>query len=116
MYAPGSPPTSFTKAVTSSSDGAAITATGSVGVTADERMTLNVVAGNISGGGSAAVGAAVSVPVVSKETHAWIGNYAKVKATGNSVSVVSRSPNCRQAWALAPSEPSMLSGSPTTMR
>ena len=67
----------------SPSDGAVISAGGSVGVMADESMTLNVVAGNISGGGTAAVGAAVSVPVVTKETHAWIGDYAKVNATGN---------------------------------
>ncbi|HEX4526566.1 MAG TPA: hypothetical protein VH108_07475, partial [Gaiellaceae bacterium] len=67
----------------SPANGAVISADGSVGVTADEAMTLNVIAGNISGGGSAAVGAAVSVPVVTKETHAWIGNYAHVNATGN---------------------------------
>ena len=64
-------------------NGEVIGAGGSVGVTADETMTLNVIAGNISGGGTAAVGAAVSVPVVTKETHAWIGNYAKVDAAGN---------------------------------
>ncbi len=72
----------------SSSEGASITAGGSVGVMADESMTLNVVAGNISGGGTAAVGAAVSVPVVTKETHAWIGNYAHVNATGNTAITV----------------------------
>ncbi|HET7128249.1 MAG TPA: hypothetical protein VFJ93_04150, partial [Gaiellaceae bacterium] len=69
---------------TSLSNGASITAGGSVGVIADETMTLNVIAGNISGGGSAAVGAAVSVPVVSKDTHSFVGNYAKVNAAGNS--------------------------------
>ena len=51
-------------------------------------MTLNVIAGNISGGGSAAVGAAVSVPVVTKETHAWIGNFAQVGAAGNTAITV----------------------------
>src|SRR5581483_10242270 len=73
---------------TSSLDGEVVSAGGSVGVTADEAMTLNVIAGNISGGGSAAVGAAVSVPVVSKETHAWIGNHAKVGAAGGSAITV----------------------------
>ena len=68
---------------TSLSDGAVIKAGGSVGVMADEQLTLNAIAGNISGGGSAAVGAAVAVPVVTKETHAWIGNYAQVNAAGN---------------------------------
>src|SRR5581483_2465882 len=73
---------------TSSLDGEVVSAGGSVGVTADEAMTLNVIAGNISGGGSADVGAAVSVPVVSKETHAWIGNHAKVGAAGGSAITV----------------------------
>ena len=68
---------------TSLSNGAVISAGGSVGVTADEGLTLNVIAGNISGGGSAAVGAAVAVPVVTKETDAWIGNFAQVNAVGN---------------------------------
>ena len=69
-------------------NGEIISAGGSGGGTADEVMTLNVIAGNISGGGSAAVGAAVSVPVVSKETHAWIGNFAQVGAAGNSAITV----------------------------
>ena len=64
-------------------DGAVVSTGGSVGVTADERLDMNVIAGNISGGGTAAVGAAVSVPVVTKETHAYIGDYAKVDAAGN---------------------------------
>jgi hypothetical protein len=68
---------------TSLANGEVISAGGSVGVTADEAMSLNVIAGNISGGGSAAVGAAVSVPVTSKETHAWIGNFAQVDGAGN---------------------------------
>ena len=67
---------------TSAANGAVISAGGSVGVMADEQLTLNAIAGNISGGGSAAVGAAVAVPVVTKETHAWIGNYAQVDAGG----------------------------------
>src|SRR5207248_5882027 len=48
----------------SSLDGAQVDAGGSVRVAADESLTLNVIAGNFSGGGSAAVGAAVAVPVV----------------------------------------------------
>src|SRR5206468_6829018 len=67
----------------SAPNGEVISAGGSVGVTADEAMTLNVIAGNISGGGSAAVGAAVAVPVVTKETHAYIGNFAQVNGAGN---------------------------------
>jgi hypothetical protein len=68
---------------TSASDGATIDAGGSVRVNADERLDLDVISGNISGGGTAAVGAAAAVPVVTKNTHAYIGNYATVNAAGN---------------------------------
>ena len=44
--------------------------------------TSTSIAGNISGGGTAAVGAAVAVPVITKETHAFIGDYARVSAKG----------------------------------
>ena len=52
-------------------------------VAASEALTLNVIAGNISASGTAAVGAAVAVPVVTKQTHASIGNFATVSAAGN---------------------------------
>ncbi len=70
------------------SDGATVEADGSVRVAADESMKMDIIAGNISGGGSAAVGAAVAVPVVNKETHAWIGDYAQVNAKGGSALTV----------------------------
>ena len=41
-----------------------------------------MIAGNFSGGGTAAVGAAVAVPVITKETHAFIGDFASVSAKG----------------------------------
>ena len=53
--------------------GATVNADGSVRVAADEKLKLDVIAGNISGGGTAAVGASVAVPIVHKETHAFIG-------------------------------------------
>ena len=91
---------------TSLANGEVIGAGGSVGVTADETMSLNVIAGNISGGGSAAVGAAVSVPVVSKETHAWIGNFAQVDGAGNGSRDHGRRPgrtrSSREGHALQP--------------
>ena len=61
---------------------AKIFADGSVRVAADETLTLNEIAGNISGGGSAAVGAAVAVPVVTKNTYGYIGNWAEVNGAG----------------------------------
>ena len=69
---------------TSSLDGAVIRADGSVRISANEALTLNVVAGNISASGTAAVGAAVAVPVVTKNTHAYIGNFTVLTALGNS--------------------------------
>ena len=63
-------------------DGATVAATGSVRVGANESLKLDLIAGNISAAGSAAVGAAISVPVVIKETHAYIGDNAKVSGAG----------------------------------
>ncbi|MEA3511109.1 MAG: hypothetical protein U9R51_06700, partial [Actinomycetota bacterium] len=65
-------------------DDAVVAAEGSVRVAADEALKLDVIAGNISGSGTVAVGAAVAVPIVTKETHAWIGDRAKVDAAGKS--------------------------------
>ena len=53
-------------------------------IAADEKMKLDVIGGNISCGGTAAVGAAAAVPVITKNTHAFIGDNAKVNAAGNS--------------------------------
>ncbi len=46
-------------------------------------MDLDVIAGNISGAGSAAVGGAVAVPVITKNTHAFIGDHARVNGKGD---------------------------------
>ncbi len=59
-----------------------VTIDGSVRVAADENLTLNVIGGNISIGGTAGVGASVAVPVTTKNTHAWIGDFARVNAKG----------------------------------
>ena len=67
---------------TSAVDAAGVAVDGSVRIAATETLDLNVIGGNISGGGTAAVGASVAVPVTTKETHAWIGNWASVAAKG----------------------------------
>jgi hypothetical protein len=76
---------------TSSSDRVKVTADGSVRVAAEEGLKLDVIAGNLSGGGTAAVGAAVGVPVVTKNTHAYIGAYAEVNAKGNGTALTVKS-------------------------
>jgi len=63
-------------------NGTTVNADGSVRVASDEKLKLDVIAGNISGGGTAAVGASVAVPIVHKETHAFIGTDARVNAKG----------------------------------
>ncbi len=57
-----------------------VRADGNVIVSADESMTLYAVAGNISVAGTAAVGAGIAVPVVTKNTSALIGSHAMVTA------------------------------------
>ena len=55
-----------------------IRAGGNVIVSADEAMTLYTIAGNISLGGTGAVGAGVTVPVVTKTTIALIDANARI--------------------------------------
>ncbi|MEA2197047.1 MAG: mucin9, partial [Solirubrobacteraceae bacterium] len=62
---------------------ATVLAGDSVRVSADEGLTLNIIAGNVAASGTAAVGAAAAVPVVTKETHAWIDSGATVTGLGN---------------------------------
>src|SRR4029077_2853303 len=50
----------------SPSDSAAVRARGSVRGGADEQLKMDVIGGNIGGGGTAAVGAAAAVPVITK--------------------------------------------------
>ncbi|MGH2998311.1 MAG: beta strand repeat-containing protein, partial [Gaiellaceae bacterium] len=62
---------------------AVVVADGTVRVAADEGLTLNIIAGNVSVGGSAGIGAAAAVPVLTKNTNAEIGAYAQVTGKGN---------------------------------
>ncbi|MGU3647355.1 hypothetical protein ACLBXX_20565, partial [Microbacterium sp. C23T] len=73
----------FVQDGTSASDRADLEVSGSVRVAASDRLRLNVIAGNISGGGTAAVGAAVAVPVVTKSTRSFIGAFSRVIGLGN---------------------------------
>ena len=52
-------------------------------VAADESLTLSLIAGNVSVGGSAGIGVAAVVPVLTKNTNAEIGDYAQVTGKGN---------------------------------
>ena len=62
---------------------AQVDADGTVRVAADEMLTLNIIAGNVAVGGTAGVGVAASVPVLTKTTTAKIGSYAQVTGKGN---------------------------------
>ena len=64
-------------------DGAVVDADGSVRIAALEQNDLSLIAGNLSISGSASVGAAVSVPIVTKTTEAFIGDNATVNGRGN---------------------------------
>ena len=65
-----------------------VIADGSVGVTSNEALQLDIVAGNIAVGGAAGVGVAASVPVITKNTNATIGDFATV--TGAATAAASR--------------------------
>jgi hypothetical protein len=59
-----------------------VQASGSILVAASEQTVLNILSGNISGSGTASVGAAAGVPVITKTTEAFIGAGAQVGALG----------------------------------
>ncbi len=61
--------------------GATVTAGGSILVAASEANTVNLLSGSLAAG-LAALGAAVTVPVVSKTTEAYVGSDATVTALG----------------------------------
>ena len=67
----------------SPSDGAVVNVGDTARIAAGELLTLSVIAGNLSASGSAAVGAAGAVPIVSKTTTAFIGDHSTVNALGN---------------------------------
>ena len=57
-----------------------VVAGGNVIVSADESLTLTVVAGNIAISGTASVGAGAAVPIITKVTSATIGDLGRVTA------------------------------------
>ncbi|MCY2932454.1 MAG: hypothetical protein NTV86_23755 [Planctomycetota bacterium] len=67
-----------------------VTADGNVIVAADDQTDLNVISGNVTASGTASVGAAVGVPIVTKTTKAFLGNKAKVTAKGVKTAYVAR--------------------------
>ena len=58
-------------------------ARGSVAITADDDLDVTNIAGSIAIGGSAAIGASVGVPVVTKKIEAFVGDGAKLTADGH---------------------------------
>ncbi|MGA2499913.1 MAG: hypothetical protein ABSH20_19420, partial [Tepidisphaeraceae bacterium] len=62
--------------------GATVTATGSADIAADEQTNINVISGNVTVSGTASVGAAAAVPVVTKTTESYVAAGAQVVALG----------------------------------
>ncbi len=65
-------------------------AVGNVLVAADNQTELDVIAGNVAGGGSVAVGAAAAVTVVDKKTTAFLGTNANVTADAQRGTITAR--------------------------
>ncbi len=55
---------------------------GTARVNAADTTKLNLIAGNISASGSAAIGGAAAIPIVTKTTQAYINDYSEVSADG----------------------------------
>ena len=69
------------------SDGAVVKVGGNARVAADEHLALNMLVGNLSAAGTAAVGAGAAVPVVTKTTTAYIGDHSTLDAKGNATAL-----------------------------
>ncbi|WP_345762181.1 beta strand repeat-containing protein [Diaminobutyricibacter sp. McL0608] len=67
---------------------ATILAGGSARISANEQLTLNVIAGSIAIGGTVGVGASAAVPIVNKTTTSFIGDNSVVRALGNGAGLV----------------------------
>ncbi|HSG90038.1 MAG TPA: hypothetical protein VLA56_12570, partial [Pseudomonadales bacterium] len=63
-------------------DGATVDADGSIQVSALATADVNLVAGNISAGGTASIGASAAVPVTNRVTESWVGADADLTARG----------------------------------
>ncbi|MCB2040473.1 MAG: hypothetical protein KDH48_06615, partial [Rhodoferax sp.] len=59
---------------------AAVAAGGNVQVAAEDANEIDIVSGSIAAGGTAGIGGAAAVPVVTKNTQAWIGHGVSVDA------------------------------------
>ena len=68
-------------------ENARVDADGSVVVSAEDVSDMDILAGNVSVSGSASVGAAAGVPVVNKNTEAYIAANATVNGRGNGAAV-----------------------------
>jgi hypothetical protein len=62
--------------------GATVLAQGNVHVAADDVDAVNMLAGTVTGAGSAAIGASIGVPVIIKNTNAYIGADTTVDGLG----------------------------------
>ncbi|MCP3934385.1 MAG: hypothetical protein GY708_03325, partial [Actinomycetia bacterium] len=68
---------------TAGMDGAVVTADGSVVVSAQEQLELDMGSGSGAFGKDAGIAASVDVPIITKDTQAWIGQEAIVNAYAN---------------------------------
>ncbi|MGI6091826.1 MAG: leukotoxin LktA family filamentous adhesin [Negativicutes bacterium] len=64
-----------------------VTADGNVAVIAKDDSTINLIAGSAAYGGNAGIGASVDTNVVTKNTAAYLGDYAVVEANGQGAGV-----------------------------
>jgi LPXTG-motif cell wall-anchored protein len=64
-----------------------VLAGGNARVAATEQLTMTVIAGAIAGGGAAGVGAAAAVPVITKTTSAFLGDFSVLNALGDSAGI-----------------------------
>ena len=66
----------------SASDASTVRVGGSARVAAADTTKVDLIAGNISASGSAAVGGAAAIPIINKTTQAYIGDWTEVSADG----------------------------------
>ncbi len=67
----------------SAGGGATIYAPGNMNVAADEQTNLQVISGNLTFSGTASIGAAAAVPIITKTTEAYVGQFANITVLGS---------------------------------
>ncbi len=94
--------------------GATVTAEGTVQVAAESRTEVDFISGNLAVGGTAGIGGAVVVPVITKDTYAFIGAGATVDGKAKKAGLDVRDGTFAVTFPAYGSDPNQVTPAPLT--